>query len=120
MALQQKEFNPLRAIQAFQQYIKYEDKYITREMFEENLANKMKSILFTEDINPILSDGINWDIYLAAKEVQTKLALAFIIPIAITALIGYFAITIIAAEASSPEWYKVWGGSKDDWGQDML
>ena len=73
MALQRKEFNPLRAIQAFQQYIKYENKHISREMFEENLANKMKSILFTEDINPILSDSINWDIYLAAEEVKSKL-----------------------------------------------
>lgn len=73
IALQYKDFDAQKAIQAFQHYLKIENTKITRALFEENLAEKMNSTLFTADISPILSQGIHWNMRMAAKTIHEKL-----------------------------------------------
>lgn len=68
-ALQQPNFNPKKAVQAFLQYIKQEGKNITRAMYEMNFAEKNESGSFSEDISPLLAPTVNWNYEQAAIDV---------------------------------------------------
>ena len=72
-ALQQKHFNPKKAVQAFLQYMEYENKNITRALFEMNFAEKLDSGSFNQDISPLLAPNIQWDFAKAAKEIFEKI-----------------------------------------------
>jgi predicted nucleotidyltransferase component of viral defense system len=71
-ALQQRDFHPRRAVNAFTHYIKNEGKNITRAMFEMNFAEKQESGSFEQDISPLLAPDIQWDFEKAAIEVYEK------------------------------------------------
>lgn len=73
VALQQHAFNTQKSIDAFCSYMKYENKNITRAMYEQNLFEKMNSPLFNGDIKPLLPSSFNWDMQTAAVDVKEKI-----------------------------------------------
>jgi predicted nucleotidyltransferase component of viral defense system len=73
MAMASSGFDPRQVVHVFQKYIGHENKKITRRVFEQNLAEKMFSPAFIQDISPILARGVKWDITKAAEQVQSKL-----------------------------------------------
>jgi predicted nucleotidyltransferase component of viral defense system len=72
-ALQQEYFDPKKAVLAFIEYIKKENKNITRAMFEMNFAEKLSSGSFSQDISPLLAPNIKWDVEKAAIDVFEKI-----------------------------------------------
>lgn len=73
VALQQVIFDPLKSIEAFRKYMEYEDKNITRAMYEKNFIEKLTFPLFREDISPLLPITLDWDIERAANSVKEKI-----------------------------------------------
>jgi len=71
-ALQQPNFNPEKAVEAFLYYIKEEKKNISRAMFEMNFVEKQTSGSFSQDISPLLAPGIGWDFEEAAIDIYDK------------------------------------------------
>lgn len=55
LAITQNDLNISRIIQAFQHYLFKENNFISRYLFEENLSEKLKTPLFLNDIEPLLS-----------------------------------------------------------------
>ncbi len=72
-ALQQESFNPKKAVTAFIQYLKAENKNITRAMFEMNFAEKLNTGSFSQDISPLLAPDFQWDFEKAAVDVFEKI-----------------------------------------------
>ncbi len=72
-ALQQENFDPKKAVTAFIEYIKAENKNITRAMFEMNFAEKLNAGSFNQDISPLLAPNIQWDFEKAAIDVFEKI-----------------------------------------------
>jgi predicted nucleotidyltransferase component of viral defense system len=72
-ALQQEYFDPKKAVLAFIEYVKKENKKITRAMFEMNFAEKLSAGSFSQDISPLLAPTIQWDFEKAAIEVFEKI-----------------------------------------------
>lgn len=72
-ALQQDHFDPKKAVTSFIQYIKAENKNITRAMFEMNFAEKLNTGSFSQDISPLLAPNIKWDFEKAAIDVFEKI-----------------------------------------------
>lgn len=58
---------------AFIEYVKKENKNITRAMFEMNFAEKLSAGSFSQDISPLLAPTIQWDFEKAAIEVFEKI-----------------------------------------------
>jgi predicted nucleotidyltransferase component of viral defense system len=52
--------NSDRVIQAFLQYMEFEGHSVTRQVFEENLAAKMRHPQFSADLTPLLAEGVSW------------------------------------------------------------
>lgn len=50
-----------RVISCFNHYMKHSQQSVTRAEYEENLENKLKSPLFTNDIKPLLSNNVRFD-----------------------------------------------------------
>ncbi|EDP46940.1 nucleotidyl transferase AbiEii/AbiGii toxin family protein [Rickettsiella grylli] len=71
-ALQQENFDVKKAISAFIEYTKKEDKNITRALFEKNFIQKLNTGSFGQDISPLLSPEIKWDFEKATIEVFEK------------------------------------------------
>ena len=72
-ALQQEIFDSKRAVAAFLEYTKKENKNITRAMFEINFVEKLNSGSFNQDISPLLAPDIQWDFEKAAIEIYEKI-----------------------------------------------
>ncbi len=72
-ALQQEIFGPKKAVTAFIEYTKKENKNITRAMFEMNFAEKLNAGSFSQDISPLLAPDVKWDFEKAAIEVFEKI-----------------------------------------------
>lgn len=72
-ALQQENFNPKKAVAAFIEYTKNENKNITRAMFEMNFLEKLNTGSFSQDISPLLAPSVQWDFEKAAIEVFEKI-----------------------------------------------
>lgn len=60
-ALSQGGVDPVRLVAAFSRYMREGGHRVTRAMFEENLAAKMKDQRFLSDIPPLLAAGQTWD-----------------------------------------------------------
>lgn len=62
-----------KMVYAFMKYMEFENNKISRAMFEENLAEKLNSSVFTDDISVLLSPKLNWQqseaIYLLQNEI---------------------------------------------------
>ncbi len=62
-----------RIVECFQRYIAHEGVTVSRAEFEANLAAKLKSDMFLEDIRPLIAADIEYDPMLAADVVQKEL-----------------------------------------------
>jgi len=62
-----------KVIKSFQRYIEHDGTALSRAEFAANLAEKMNSIRFTEDVNPLIPADINYNPVAAAEIVQKKL-----------------------------------------------
>ena len=72
-ALQQENFDAKKAVAAFIEYTKKENKNITRAMFEMNFAEKLNAGSFSQDISPLLAPNIQWDFEKAAIDVFERI-----------------------------------------------
>lgn len=76
LALKHDDFNAIEAVRVFSEYMKKAEKVITKEMFEQNMALKLKEQSFVDDIGALLSSQITtaeWNLYKAAEEVNNKI-----------------------------------------------
>lgn len=70
VVLEQKKIDVAKIIVAFQKYLAFDNKSVTRAMFEKNLAEKLQSPVFTNDISILLAPDIIWDLALANDKVH--------------------------------------------------
>lgn len=73
VVIQQGILTPARAVHAFQEYLRNDGFTVTRAMFEANLAEKLVTTKFTQDIIPLLSPTIIWDSQNASNIVMREL-----------------------------------------------
>ena len=73
VALQQETYQAKLSVDGFLAYMKNDGKHITRAMFEQNLAEKLTSPLFCEDITPLLKPKLDWNLELAAEGVKENI-----------------------------------------------
>lgn len=72
MVLQHRELVPAKAVDIFLTYMQFENIQIKKNIFQQNLEDKLQSSFFLEDISPLLSPALNWNMLLAAQEVQKR------------------------------------------------
>ncbi len=72
-ALHSGKADPARIVEAFAAYMKHDGTSVSRQVFERNLAGKMKDAEFTADIGPLLAAGHEWNIATAAAEVSDQI-----------------------------------------------
>jgi predicted nucleotidyltransferase component of viral defense system len=73
LALRSGAANGDRIVECFQRYIEQDGATISRAEFEANLAAKLKSDVFLEDIKPLIPADIGYDPATAAEMVRTDL-----------------------------------------------
>ncbi len=73
MALNSGMVNPSQIIECFLKYIELEGNKITRAAYEANLAEKLKSSIFVEDIEKLIPAGFEYDLAAAAGIVKKEL-----------------------------------------------
>ena len=73
MGLDVKGVDPERIVQAFHQYLKAQGNTVPRNVFEKNLAAKIKLRSFNEDLRPLLAPGVRFDAPEAAERVRERL-----------------------------------------------
>lgn len=64
--------DPIKIIEAFQNYIARQEVRISRSDFEANLSNKMVDVGFTSDMNPLLRTDIEYNIDQAFQIVMNE------------------------------------------------
>ena len=64
---------PKKVIHAFRRYLEAEGSKVTRKDFQSNLAAKIESRPFNEDLRPLLAPGVRYDAMKAAKVVSETL-----------------------------------------------
>jgi len=64
---------PRRIVEAFRAYTKAEGASVTRAAFEKNLAAKLGSRAFSDDLRPLLASGVDYDPAEAARVVSAQL-----------------------------------------------
>ncbi len=62
-----------RIVEAFVSYMEHGGHRISRALFEENLADKLRDPVFMADMSPLLTHGSRWDPTKAAASVAEKL-----------------------------------------------
>jgi predicted nucleotidyltransferase component of viral defense system len=65
--------DPARIVTAFSEYMDHGGHHVTRALFEQNMAAKLRDRQFTADINPLLAPGYDWDLQAAARTVSSHL-----------------------------------------------
>lgn len=65
--------DPKKVVACFTRYVGHEDSTVSRAQFEANLADKLKSAVFLDDIQPLISTGVSYDPVAAAEVVGNKL-----------------------------------------------
>lgn len=73
LGVETKGVEPRRIIDTFRRYMKVEGKKVGRNTFEKNLAAKLASGAFNEDIRPLLAAKVRYNAEAAAKIVMDKL-----------------------------------------------
>lgn len=73
IGLGMKTVNPQKVVQAFQRYLEAEGSKVSRDAFEKNLAAKVGSRAFGDDLRPLLAPGTRYDAAKAARLVTDKL-----------------------------------------------
>jgi predicted nucleotidyltransferase component of viral defense system len=70
IALQQGKSSADRIVQCFLEYIQRDGVRISRAEFESNLLAKLADPVFTQDLAPLLSPGIEWHLEEAARKIH--------------------------------------------------
>jgi len=73
IALGMKGVEPKRIVQAFRRYMQAEGSNVSRDAFEKNLAAKITSRPFNDDLRPLLAPGIRYDAAKTAELITNKL-----------------------------------------------
>jgi predicted nucleotidyltransferase component of viral defense system len=73
IGLRMERVDPVRIAGAFRRYMKEEGAKVTREEFEANLAAKVASRVFNEDLRPLLAPKVEYDAETAARVVSEQL-----------------------------------------------
>lgn len=73
IALLSGKTNSNRIVECFQRYISHDGVAVSRAEFEANLAAKLKTDVFVEDIRPLIPAEIEYDPMIAADIVQDEL-----------------------------------------------
>ncbi|MFN3486311.1 MAG: nucleotidyl transferase AbiEii/AbiGii toxin family protein [Planctomycetota bacterium] len=73
IGLGRKAVDPQRVVEAFRRYMQAEGSSVSRDAFEKNLAAKVESRPFNDDLRPLLSPGTRYDAATAAELVVDKL-----------------------------------------------
>ncbi len=73
IVLGMKAVDPRKVVQAFRQYLEAEGNSVSRDAFEKNLAAKVDSSPFNDDLRPLLVPGIRYEAAKAAALVTDEL-----------------------------------------------
>lgn len=73
IGLGRKAVDPQRVVEAFRRYMQAEGGSVNRDTFKKNLAAKVESRLFNDDLRPLLSPRFRYDAATAAELVVDKL-----------------------------------------------
>jgi predicted nucleotidyltransferase component of viral defense system len=73
LALAEAKAEPARIVEAFTHYMQAEGANVTRAIFEENLAGKLKDARFAADMGPLLAPGRTWEFEDAAARIAKEL-----------------------------------------------
>jgi predicted nucleotidyltransferase component of viral defense system len=73
IALSSGRVSPERIVEAFLRYMAHGGHTISRALFEQNLADKLKAPGFLADIGPLIADGYRWDPETGAHLVSSAL-----------------------------------------------
>jgi predicted nucleotidyltransferase component of viral defense system len=68
-----KAVDPRKVVHAFRRYLEAEGSSVTRGDFQRNLAAKVESRPFNEDLRPLLAPGVHYEAPKAAEIVSGKL-----------------------------------------------
>lgn len=72
-ALRNATVNPERIVAAFTEYMDRDGYHVTRALFEQNIAAKLRDPQFSADIGPLLAAGYRWDMEEAARTIAARL-----------------------------------------------
>lgn len=73
IGLGRKPVDPEKVVAAFRRYMEAEGSRVSRDAFARNLAAKVESRPFNDDLRPLLSPGTSYDARSAAERVADKL-----------------------------------------------
>ncbi len=62
-----------RIVHCFLEYTNRGGTRISRAEFESNLLAKLEDPVFTQDLAPLLSSGVDWNLEEAARQIQEAL-----------------------------------------------
>ncbi len=65
--------DPKKVVACFTRYMEHDGKAVSRAQFEANLAEKLKSAVFLDDVQPLISTGVSYDPVAAAELVGNEL-----------------------------------------------
>jgi predicted nucleotidyltransferase component of viral defense system len=72
-ALRNATVDPERIVAAFTKYMDRDGYRVTRALFEQNIAAKLRDPQFSADISPLLASGYRWDMEEAAQTIVARL-----------------------------------------------
>ena len=72
-ALEDAAVSPECIIAAFATYMDRDGYHVTRALFEQNIAAKLRDPQFSADISPLLAHGYRWDMEKAARTILERL-----------------------------------------------
>lgn len=67
------KLNTKDIIKCFNEYMKHDDKKISRAEFEANLASKIQNKAFTSDMPPLLTNDKKFDVHAAHESILQSL-----------------------------------------------
>ncbi len=70
IAMQSEHANSKRVVECFQRYMEHDSATVSRAEFEANLAAKLESDVFLEDIDPLIPADMQYEPMVAAEVVQ--------------------------------------------------
>lgn len=73
IGLQHHDVVPSRIVVAFRRYMEAGHRTVTRDVFEKNLAAKVASRQFSDDLRPLLAPAMHYDATVAARVVNEQL-----------------------------------------------
>jgi predicted nucleotidyltransferase component of viral defense system len=71
--LETRAVDPRRIVEAFRAYMRAEGAHVSRAIFEKNLAAKIESRVFNDDLRPLLAPAAPYDVLAAARAVSEQL-----------------------------------------------